>query len=149
MKQPWFNISMAVTTDRLIALRNKYVAAVAAKEAELKSLREKLRVIDELDEELELGAPSPSSVNGSSAALKYANGETPLTNAILETVNENGTHGVSASKVAKLLIQNGFKPGGVNFVVTVGTTLRRLEKRGDIRTEKTGGDRLYRPLPVI
>lgn len=139
-KHLWFLCCMSVNQDRLLLLKNKYAAEIAATESRLRELRGKLSLIDELESDAEGLSPAP---NGS--LLKYADGKTKLTDAILETVKGAGAKGISASKVAQILKENGFRPGSDNFVVTVGTTLRRLAGRNEIKTELRSGDRLYMP----
>jgi hypothetical protein len=128
--------------DRLSMLRGKYAAEISQKESELKELRAKLHLIDELESDAE---GLSSATNG---ALKYADKKISLTDAIIETVNAIGTKGVAASKVAKELKSNGFPADGKNFMVVVGTTLRRLasNERNEIRTELKDGKRLYLPV---
>jgi hypothetical protein len=128
--------------DRLAMLKNKYVAEISKKESELKELRTKLHLIDELEFDAVKLTPTP---NGE---LKFADGKKQLIDAALDTVNTVGTNGISASKVAKYLKNNGFPIKGKNFIISVGTSLRRLAERNEIISELKDGKRIFTPVNV-
>src|SRR5712691_7804724 len=113
---------MAEKHDKFQLLKSKYLEQVRTKERELSELKSKLVIIQELEAESE-------TLNGSVVADgKYQN--VKLTDAVLDAVQTVGVGaGVSASNVAKHLISQGFPPNGKNFLVTVGTTLRRLANK--------------------
>ena len=118
-------------------LRGKYAAEISQKETELKELRAKLHLIDELESDAVKLTPTP---NGE---LKFATGKKQLIDAALDAVNTVGTSGISASKVAKYLTNNGFPVKGQNFIISVGTSLRRLADRNEIKSELKNGKRIY------
>jgi len=127
--------------DRLKLLKNKYLSQITEREKELVSLREKIRLIDELESDAE-GLSVATAGNG---GLKYSNGKYGLTDASLDAVMTIGGDGVAAPKVAKYLKDNGFEAKGKNFVISVGTALKRLAKRGEIHSERREGSRLFTP----
>jgi len=122
-----------------VLLKNKYLAEIAAAETRIRALRQKVSLIDELESDAE--GISPATID----SLKYSNGKVGLTEAIRETVNAAGEKGIAASRVAKELKNNGFPAAGKNFVVTVGSILRRLAKRTEIRSDLRNGKRIYTP----
>ncbi len=127
--------------DRFQLLKSKYLEQVRAKERELVGLKAKLQVIQELEAESE-------TLNGSVVSDGKYHG-VKLTQAVLDSVQTLGVGGgVTASGVARDLLAQGFEPGGdkKNFVVSVGTTLKRLaNKQKQIKTTLTDGNRLYMP----
>jgi len=123
-------------------LRSKYAAEISRKETELKELRAKLHLIDELESDAIKLTPTP---NGE---LKFAAGKKQLIDAALEAVNTIGTNGISASKVAKYLTNNGFPVKGENFIISVGTSLRRLADRHEIKSDLKDGKRIYSSIDI-
>lgn len=135
----WFIVCMTDKQDRLVMLRNRYSSEISKKESELKELRGKLSLIDELESDADKLVPA---TNGE---LKFANGKTQLIDATLEAVNTIGNKGISTTKIVKYLKSNGFPIKGKNFPITVGTTLRRLADRQKINTDLKEGKRVFSP----
>lgn len=125
--------------DRLKLLKNRYLSQITETEKLLSSLKVKVRLIDELESDAENLSTVP---NGS---LKYSNGKLRLIDAALDVVKTVGIEGIQAPKVAKYLRDNGFEAKGKNFIISVGTSLKRLEARGSIVSERKEGSRLYMP----
>ena len=125
--------------DRLKLLKNRYLAQITERERELVALRDKLKLIDEL----ETDAKDISPV--SNGALKYADWKDGVIGAALDAVNSIGGTGITTSQVAKHLKDNGFIAKGKNFLITVGIALNRLAEREKLRTEKRGSSRLFMP----
>ncbi len=125
--------------DRLKLLKNRYLSQITETEKQLSSLKAKVHLIDELESDAESLSPA---TNGS---LKYSNGNTKLIDAALEVVKTVGIEGITAPKVAKYLKDNGFEVKGKNFIISVGTSLKRLQARGSIVSERKEGSRLYMP----
>jgi hypothetical protein len=125
--------------DKLQMLRAKYLERIRAAETALSALKDKVRLIDELEEESdELDVSQTTGGKYTSAGL---------TEAALDAVQTLGTNGgVTAGKVTKYLISQGFKAKGKNLHISVGTTLRRLAgKQARLTSELKEGSRLYMP----
>ena len=138
------------TEDRLDVLKKKYLALIDTKQAEIKTIQQKLSLLEELKAEADdgLGLFSVSTVVPKNEALvdrPFAT--TGLTESVLKSVSWFGTKPFSPPDVRNVLTKNGFKPGGKNFSVSVGTTLKRLVKQGKILTENIGGKTVYRAKP--
>jgi hypothetical protein len=118
------------------------VEQIHIREEELKGLREKIKLLDELTQEakaFDLFTPvnPPYSKLGYTEAIKDA----------IEKIGGNG--GVTSTKMAQYILSNGFPNKGKNFPIMVDQTLRRLADRNEIITEKTAeGRRIYKKRPV-
>ena len=126
--------------DKLQLLRAKYLESITAKEAEIRILREKLKLLDELDEEAQKITPGSSQSNGK---LKYDG--VKLTKSIFDAVQTIGRNGgIPATDVRKYIAANGYKHPSKNFNVAVVIALNRLAEQGRINSVKTeDGSRLF------
>jgi hypothetical protein len=128
--------------DRLDILRAKYLDAITVKEHEIRQLRDKLKILDELDSDCQKLTESPAPNK-----LKYAGSK--LTKVIYDAVQNIGRNGgVSATDVRKYITANGYKHAGKNFDVATVIALSRMAERGDIQTEKVGNKRLYKAVNI-
>src|SRR5260370_10352405 len=130
---------MADKHDKFQLLKSKYLAEVRETESGVSELKAKLIEIEELETESE-------SLNGAVVSNgKYQN--LGLTEYVLDAVQTLGVGGgVSTTNIAKHLISQGFQTKGKNFMVSVGTTLKRLAiKQKKIQTILKDGNRLYMP----
>lgn len=122
--------------DRFDILRAAYRESINAKQSEIRQLQEKLKLLDELDADIQrLGdAQSPSA--------KYANWK--LTKALFDAVQTiGGNGGVAATELRKYIITNGYRHAGKNFDVAAVIALNRLAENEKISSEKINGKRLY------
>lgn len=124
--------------DRLDILRVKYLESINTKEAEVRQLREKLKLLDELDADAQKLSENPST-----SPLKYSGMK--LTKAVfdaVQTIGQNG--GVAATEIRKYIAANGYKhPNLNNFPVAVVIALNRMSERGVIGSSKNEGKRLF------
>lgn len=125
--------------DRLKLLKNRYLSQITETEKLLSSLKVKVKLIDELETDAE---GLSTSTNGS---LKYSGDKFSLIDAAYDAVKTVGIEGIPAPKVAKYLTDNGFESKGKNFIVSVGTSLKRLVERGKVVSERRQGSRLFMP----
>jgi hypothetical protein len=110
--------------DKLTRLKKAYVAQIQAKEAEINAIRTKLLYLEQMESDstdldlhpVDLPAAAPIDFN-----------DTKLTKAILITMERIAkSEGVRAAQVRKYLLDNGFKPSGKHFGMSVVLTLKRL-----------------------
>ena len=133
-------------------LRQKYLAKIAAAQAEMKAWQLKLSVLDDIENELEEAAeigdetlfskvvPPADASNG-----KKYEGFT-VTAAMLDAVSSIGqTTGVTPSEIAKYLIQHGISSTSRSLTNTIGTALGRQIARGKIKSAVVGGKKKYFP----
>lgn len=124
--------------DKFQLLKSKYLERVRSKERELIELKEKIRLIQEL--EAEANAEPSGHVETDNSKYK----DVGLTEAIIDTLGILGaSEWVSAAAVRQHLLSQGFQPEGKHFAVSVGTTLKRLSKAKRIQTKSEEGNRLY------
>jgi hypothetical protein len=123
--------------DRLDTLRVKYLEGINTRETEIRQLREKLKLLDEVEADSE-----KLSDNAPASPLKYST--TKLTKAIFDAVQTLGQNGgVSATDVRKYISANGYKHASKNFPVATVIALNRMAERGKIDSTKTDGKRLF------
>jgi len=130
-----------VSADKIDILRAKYLESITTKESEIRVLREKLKLLDELDAD----AKKLSAANGSDnpPIPRYQNWK--LVQTLKDAVRTMGANGgVTASEIRKFISANGYKHGGQNFENATVTALNRLVARGLVVTDKQGGRRVYR-----
>jgi hypothetical protein len=122
----------------LYRLRQKYQDEIRTKEDELKALRAKFAVIEEIDAEAR-------NLDLNLGSTKYAG--KGLTDAIIAAVEElgQGHTGATAGQIHKHIVANGFQTTGANTPVSVITTLKRLAKSGRVLLVIVNGKRHYRP----
>lgn len=130
---------MSGGNDKLALLKAKYLNEIRVREKELAALKTKLQVIEELESESD-------SLNGASVSAapgkKYE--RMGLTEAVLDAVNTIAVASfVPSSKIKKQLLDNGFRPFGKNFSVSLYKTLKRLSESKRIHDQMTEGKRLY------
>lgn len=130
----------AKTGDRLGLLRAKYFDEIKVREEAIRTLREKLNLLDEVEADSR-GIDVVPSTTGKYAKLK-------LTKAVLRAVQEiGGNGGVRAPDVRKYLEANGYQHVGKNFDVATFLALSRLSKRGKILSDKKEGKRVFMVKP--
>jgi hypothetical protein len=129
-----------MATDRLDILRAKYLESIDAKEAEVRQLREKLKLIDELEND----SQKLSATQAAPTMLKYAGGK--LTKVVLDAVKQIGQNGgISATAIRKYISANGYRhPNEKNFPVATVIALTRLAKAGQIYSTKEDGKRIFK-----
>jgi hypothetical protein len=143
--------------DKLNSLRSKYLELISAKEAEIKQIRQKLSLIDELEADSHKfnnnGLAMPSRPNlvlsAPATTTKYAGMK--LTKAIFDAVKAIGANGgVSATNIRNYIENNGYRhPNMKNFPVATVIALTRLVRRGEIESLKTpDGKRKFRKIDV-
>jgi hypothetical protein len=129
--------------DRLAILRAKYKDAIASKEAETAQLREKLKLLDELETEAQSIVASTGQRQQTNDSPNY--GEVTITKAIMDAMQNIGLNGgVSASDIRKYIEAHGYKATEKYFNQTVSLTLRRLARAGKIDTAKVDERRVYK-----
>jgi len=129
---------MAIKHDTLQLLKAKYLEKLRVQERTLAALKEKVRLIEELEDEAEGLAATVA------ATTKYETlGLTKAVEDAIQTIGTNG--GASVTNVGKHLLAQGFKPKGKNFFISVGQTLKRLAKSERISTKSEAGHRFYMP----
>ena len=127
-----------VHQDKLQLARAKFLEQIMTKETEIRALREKLALIDEVEDLFKDSNKEPGSQQ------KYANMK--LTKALLDAVQILGTNGgVAATDVRRYVEGNGYRhPNPKNFPVATVIALNRLGEQGKIISEKTDGRRLFK-----
>jgi hypothetical protein len=141
---------MNTSEDRLDILKAKYLKQIDAKNSEIATIRQKLALLDELKAEADglalfdpmTTAKIPTQIGG----INLVSGA-GLTETILSAVSSFGTKPFAPPAMRKHLLDHGFKPGGKNFSVSVGTTLKRLAAQNKILAEKFNGKTVYRAKP--
>ncbi len=112
----------------------KYRTLIAKTEADLGSHRSKLAVLEELQAEASQ-TQFPLTDN------KYQT--VGLTEALLDLLKASRSNdGISGTNVRQMLLEHGF-PKAKHFSANVHTTLKRLEKQGEVRSELKEGERFY------
>ena len=121
------------TQDRLVLLRSHYLAQIKAKEAEVDALRNKLKLIDEVDSDADSIQTPTLGLTDSTLKGKM------LTPAVYETIQTIGVGGgVQSAKIIKYMNNHGFEYSGKNFRTVLGQTLTRLMKQGKVIGEHAG-----------
>ena len=129
--------------DRFDILRASYHESINAKQAEIRQIQQKLKLLDELEADV-LKVSGAQSQSGKYEGWK-------LTKALLDAVQIiGGNGGVTAAELRKYITTNGFVHRGKNFDVAVVIALSRLAdpKRHEILTEKKDGKRLYKKVDI-
>jgi hypothetical protein len=144
---------MEIDNSSITTLRTKYLEQAKAKEAELAELRVKIAVLDELSVEAgELSSVKnrdsahgrPAGSPKLDAKLNQAVLRSGLTNSVLIAITQDSSRLFSPPQMRDYLLANGFKPGGKNFGVSVGTTLKRLADQGRIMRETLNGKPVFK-----
>lgn len=130
--------------DKTSILRARYLEAIGAKEAEIKQLRAKLGLLDEVEADLR-AVSEPPATNGK---LKYSGW--PITKAIVDAVQTIGSNGgVTTPEIRKYIEANGYKHPGEYFNQTTRLTLKRLVASGRIDAGKAGDKPVYMAKKTI
>ena len=138
------------TPDKIAAAKEKYTRLIAEKTAQIKDLETKLRLLSEIEDEIEIDTPfatidKPQQVgfglidnpNYSKIGLTEA-----AYNALTELIR-NHVKETTRTRVAKAMLDSGFKPRGKNFLISVDTALRRLVEAQKIDSTLKDGRRIY------
>jgi hypothetical protein len=119
--------------DRIAVLKTKYEGLIAKCESDIETYRAKLAVIEEII----------SESNQSSLPLREKNyAQTGLTDALRDILATSSSAGISGTSIRKLLLERGV-PKTDYFSTNVHTTLKRLIKQGQAKTELRGKERWY------
>jgi hypothetical protein len=141
---------MRTSEDRLDMLKSKYLKQIDNKQAEIAAIRQKLMLLDELKAEadsLGLFDAAITVVANTNGPKDHSFASTGLTDAVMNSVSYFGTRAFSPPEMRRYLLENGFKPSGKNFAVSVGTTLTRLAAREKILASVVNGRTVYRAKP--
>jgi hypothetical protein len=136
--------------DKIAAARQKYLQLIDIKKQEINELEYKLRLLSEIESEIEEDTSAASQQNGiaSKVPINKSYAKLGLTEAALDALihlYRIHTKSITKAKVSKFMTDNGFIANGKNHLVSVDTALRRLAKRDMITSIKRGGKRIYVP----
>jgi hypothetical protein len=135
--------------SKFSAAREKYSKQLFEKKAEIKALEDKLRLLAEIEGDIE--KDTTNQINTPSSHSRYSS--LGLTDAAIDAVMQmclrlGVSQRVTKMQVVDYMIKQGFKSSGKNFPVSVDTALRRYVDRGVLITVKENGSRYYAPKEV-
>ena len=147
----WFIVCMTTNgEDRIDLLKEKYLKQIDVKQTEIAAIRQKLSILEELKAEVN-GLVLFKEADGSPVKLAPTDNHlfvaTGLTDAVMKSISWFGTKPFSPPMMRQCLLNNGFKPSGKNFNVSVGTTLKRLADQGRILKETVNDKPVYKAKP--
>jgi hypothetical protein len=139
---------MKLAESQFTSLREKYIQQISEKRAEIKTLEDKLSLLGEIEEEVQNEANSDQQMRlPVIQSDRYAT--MGLTEATLDAVTrlsrQSPKVAIRRRSVARYLRENGYKPKGKNFLISVDTVLRRLADKEKITTTIEEGKRFYFP----
>ncbi len=127
--------------DKFDILKSKYSERLRQAERQVSELKEKLRLIKELEVEA-----NAQAVNGADAVDGQYKTAT-LTPAIFDALSVLAkSDWITGGAIRKHLLAHGFQPKGNHFSTSVNLTLRRLAKNKQIQTKLEEGSRLYQSI---
>ena|ERR1039457_3899472 len=133
--------------DKLAIARKMYSGLIIQKNNEIKDLEAKIKFLNEIESEIKIQVPedkTPLPGLGITDSLRYTKmGLTEAANDALVQLVRNHVKGTTKSEVAKYMIENGFKPNGKNYLISVDTALRRAVDSGRITSTLKDGRRIY------
>ncbi len=116
----------------------KYLITLKALESDMKDIKVKIQALEEA------GAQSTDEVVKNKLPASSQKKRGALTNIVREVVLA-ANKPVTTSEIKLAILDQGFKPRGVNFSLTLLKTLQRLKRQGHITGEKTGDSWFFRP----
>jgi hypothetical protein len=129
--------------DRLETLRDNYREKIVACESEIRRLKERLALVEEV---LKDAQQLPLIPDGNRPEFSTRYSGMTLTKAAYDAVQRiGGNGGTTAQDIANFMQNNGYQHKNPKwFLTTVILTLKRLATADKIKTEKVGGRRIYK-----